>query len=42
MCIRDRAYSRGFHVQGTKGMYMEDNKSVFLDGKDNELSLIHI
>ena len=30
-----RAYSRGFHVQGTKGMYMEDNKSVFLDGKDN-------
>ena len=31
-----RAYSRGFHVQGTKGMYMEDNKSVFLDGKDNE------
>ena len=31
-----RAYSRGFHVQGTKGMYMEDNKSVFLDGKDDE------
>ena len=31
-----RFYSRGFHVQGTKGMYMEDNNSVFLDGKDNE------
>ncbi len=26
-----RAYSRGFLVQGTKGMYMEDNRSVFLD-----------
>ncbi|MGI5893934.1 MAG: Gfo/Idh/MocA family protein [Candidatus Merdivicinus sp.] len=26
-----RAYSRGFHVQGTKGMYMEDNRSIFLD-----------
>ena len=31
-----RAYSRGFHVQGTKGMYMEDNKSIFLDQQDNE------
>ena len=31
-----RFYSRGFHVQGTKGMYMEDNNSVFLDGTDNE------
>lgn len=31
-----RFYSRGFHVQGTKGMYMEDNHSVFLDGTDNE------
>jgi len=31
-----RAYSRGFHVQGTKGIYMEDNQSIFLDGKDNE------
>ncbi len=26
-----RAYSRGFLVQGTKGMYMEDNRSVFLE-----------
>ena len=31
-----RFYSRGFHVQGTKGMFMEDNNSIFLDGKDNE------
>lgn len=30
-----RFYSRGFHVQGTRGMYMEDNHSVFLDGQDN-------
>ena len=26
-----RPYSRAFHVQGTRGMYMEDNKSIFLD-----------
>ena len=26
------AYSRKFEVHGTKGMYMEDNDSVFLDG----------
>ena len=31
-----RPYSRAFHVQGTKGMFMEDNDSVFLDGKDNK------
>ncbi len=34
-----RAYSRGFTVQGTKGMYMEDNRTVFLEsdhgGKDH-------
>lgn len=30
-----RAYSRAFHIQGTKGMYMEDNQSIFLDGQDN-------
>ena len=29
-----RAYSRGFTVQGTKGMYMEDNASIFLDGDE--------
>lgn len=26
-----RYYSRGFTVQGTKGMYMEENRSIFLD-----------
>lgn len=31
-----RYYSRGFTVQGTKGMYTEDNKSIFLDGKYKE------
>ena len=31
-----RAYSRGLHVRGTKGMYMEENKSIFLDAQDNE------
>lgn len=30
-----RYYSRGFLVQGTKGMYTEENQSIFLDGKDN-------
>ncbi|WP_391572980.1 Gfo/Idh/MocA family protein [Cohnella sp.] len=28
-----RYYSRGFTVRGTKGMYMEDNRSLFLDGE---------
>lgn len=27
-----RFYSRGFTIRGTRGMYMEDNNSVFLDG----------
>lgn len=31
-----RPYSRAFHVQGTKGMYMEDNRSIFLDGVHNQ------
>jgi Predicted dehydrogenases and related proteins len=31
-----RAYSRGFHVQGTKAMYMEDNNSLFIDSIHNE------
>jgi len=31
-----RAYSRGFTVRGTKGMYEEVTDSVFLDGQDNE------
>ncbi len=31
-----RAYSRGFHVQGTKALYMEDNNSLFIDGEHNK------
>lgn len=27
-----RAYSRGFTVRGTKGMYAEDNDSIFIEG----------
>ena len=30
-----RYYSRGFTVQGTKGMYMEDNKSIFIEGEEH-------
>lgn len=30
-----RAYSRGFTVRGTKGMYFEDNRSIFIDGEHN-------
>lgn len=29
-----RAYSRRFEVHGTKGMYMEDNDSIFLDNNE--------
>ncbi|WP_317368787.1 Gfo/Idh/MocA family oxidoreductase [uncultured Tyzzerella sp.] len=31
-----RYYSRGFYVQGTKGMYCEDNKSLFIEGEEHE------
>ena len=34
-----RAYSRAFQVQGVKGMYMEDNHSIFIDGQDEEYDL---
>lgn len=27
-----RAYSRGFTVRGTKGLYQEDTRSIFIDG----------
>ena len=30
-----RYYSRGFMIQGTRGMICEDNASVFIDGQDN-------
>lgn len=35
-----RAYSRGFHVQGTKAMYMEDNNSLFIDGIHNKYDFV--
>lgn len=30
-----RYYSRGFTVQGTRGMYFEDNQSLFLEGEEH-------
>ncbi|BFH60776.1 Gfo/Idh/MocA family protein [Paenibacillus azoreducens] len=32
-----RYYSRGFTVRGTKGMYIEENQSIFMDGTHDEL-----
>lgn len=32
-CTLPRAYSRGGRVQGTKGLWMEDNRSVFIEGR---------
>ncbi len=29
-----RYYSRGFTIQGTKGMYCEENDSIFIDGQE--------
>lgn len=29
-------YSRGFRVQGTKAMFLEDNMTLFIDGEHNE------
>lgn len=31
-----RFYTRSFQVEGTRGMYMYDNNSVFIDGKDTD------
>ena len=31
-----RFYTRAFTVQGTRGMYMEDNHSIYLDSKDRK------
>lgn len=31
-----RYYSRGFHIQGTLGMFEEENESIFLDGVHNK------
>lgn len=35
-CTLPRAYSRGGRVQGTKGIWMEDNRSVFIEGRSPE------
>lgn len=35
-----RAYSRGFQIQGTKAMYMEDNNSIFIDGTHNKYDFV--
>ena len=32
-----RSYSRGFHVQGTKAIFEEDNKSILMDGETEEV-----
>ena len=34
-----RAYSRGFTVHGTKGMYAEDTDSIFIDGVHNSFDV---
>lgn len=31
-CTLPRPYSRGLRIQGTKGIYMEDNQSIYLEG----------
>jgi hypothetical protein len=31
-----QAYSRGFEVRGTKGMFFEDNRSIFLDAEHHK------
>lgn len=32
-CTLPRPYSRGLRVQGTKGIWMEDNRSIYIDGR---------
>lgn len=32
-CTLPRPYSRGLRVQGTRGIWMEDNRSIYVDGK---------
>lgn len=31
-CSLPRPYSRGYRIQGTKGIYMEDGQQIYLDG----------
>lgn len=35
-----RFYSRGFEIRGTKAMFAEDGKILFIDGKDNEFDFM--
>ena len=32
-CTLPRPYSRGGRIQGTKGIWMEDNRSIFIEGR---------
>lgn len=32
-CTLPRPYSRGGYVQGTKGIWMEDNRSIYIEGR---------
>ena len=32
-CSLPRPYSRGLRVQGTKGIWMEDNRSIYIEGR---------
>lgn len=32
-CTLPRPYSRGGRIQGTKGIWMEDNRSIYIDGR---------
>ncbi len=36
-CSTPRPYSRNYRIQGTKGIYMEDNQSIYID----EVSSVH-
>ncbi|MBR4727183.1 MAG: Gfo/Idh/MocA family oxidoreductase [Clostridia bacterium] len=42
-CSLPRPYSRGYRVQGTKGLYMEDGNAIFLEGvtKDDPKNWMH-
>lgn len=35
-CSLPRPYSRGYRIQGTKGIYMEDGETIYLEGVSHE------
>ena len=35
-CSLPRPYSRGYRIQGTKGIYMEDGNTIYLEGVSHE------